>query len=60
MSFYTPANLLTLARMPLALGLLFTAPLSPSALYAGGHHGYTRWPYCPADPHGKQVRRPAG
>lgn len=30
MSFYTPANLLTLARMPLALGLLFTAPLSPS------------------------------
>lgn len=25
----TPANLLTLARIPLALGLLFTAPLSP-------------------------------
>ena len=29
MPFFTPANLLTLARIPLALGLLFTAPLSP-------------------------------
>ena len=29
MSFFAPANLLTLARIPLALGLLFTAPLSP-------------------------------
>lgn len=28
MSFSSPANLLTLARIPLTLGLLFTAPLS--------------------------------
>ena len=29
MPFYTPADLLTLARIPLGLGLLCTAPLSP-------------------------------
>lgn len=30
MSLYTPADLLTLARIPLSLGLLFATPLSPS------------------------------
>ena len=30
MAFFTPANLLTLARIPLALGLLAVPPLSPA------------------------------
>ena len=36
MAFFTPANLLTLARIPLALGLLAVPPLSPEffLLYA--------------------------